>query len=152
MIDSYRFEDDPPDIHFGYTIEDLSSRIRRLHTIASALRTKRFENGALRLDQPKLTFDLDPATGEPTDWRVYELKEAHRMIEEFMLLANMSVAEQLVREFPDLAFLRCHESPKESMLNAVQQSLEQAGIFIDISSAGGLQASLGKYSSDDFLG
>lgn len=98
-------EEELPTIH-GFTQKDISLVVNRLNRIAKILRDGRFESGALRIDQPKLAFRLNPENGEPEDWSIYELKDAHRMIEEFMLLANMSVAEKIKEHFPDLAFLR----------------------------------------------
>lgn len=69
-----------------------------------------------------------------------------------MLLANISVAEKIKATFPDLAFLRHHEPPVLRMLKENQASLEASGIFIDISSSKGIQSTLWKYSTDDFLG
>lgn len=75
------------------------------------------------------------------------------MIEEFMLLANMSVAKKIKKDFPDQAFLRHHEPPVQRMLDEAKASLESAGIFIDVSSSGGLQSTLWKYcDDDDYLG
>jgi exoribonuclease R len=66
-----------------------------------------------------------------------------------MLLANMTVAKQLCMDFPDLAFLRCHPAPHSYVMKELQKSMEERGIFIDISSAGGLQASMHRYAGDD---
>jgi exoribonuclease R len=66
-----------------------------------------------------------------------------------MLLANITVAKQLSVEFPCLAFLRCHPSPHPYATKEMQKAMEERGIFIDISSAGGLQASMCQYGGDD---
>lgn len=98
-------EDEMPFI-YNFTQKDISLVVNRLNNIAKVLRKRRFANGALRIDQPKLAFKLNPSDGEPEEWSIYELKDAHRMIEEFMLLANMSVAAKIKEHFPDLALLR----------------------------------------------
>lgn len=103
--DSECLEDELPTIH-DFTVKDISLVVNRLNNIAKIMRKRRFDNGALSIDQPKLTFDLNPKNGQPEEWSIYELKDAHRMIEEFMLLANMSVAAKIKEHFPDLAFLR----------------------------------------------
>lgn len=95
-----------PDIENGFTQKQISLVVNQLNDLAKILRERRFKNGALRIDQPKLMFQLNPTNGEPEEWSIYELKDAHRMIEEFMLLANMSVATKIMQHFPDLAFLR----------------------------------------------
>nr|CAD7430585.1 unnamed protein product [Timema monikensis] len=71
------------------------------------------------------------------------------MIEEFMLLANVTVATWLKERFPDIAFLRCHPFPLPHMMKEMKETLEHIGIHLDVSSAGSLQASLGRYSGDD---
>lgn len=128
-------------------------------------------NGSLRIDQVKLLFSLSPRNGEPTDFIVYENKESHRLshifqtaifrtylvifyrlIEEFMLLANISVAKKISETYPDIAFLRCHEPPKYTMLLDAKSSLETCGIHVDISSSGGIHSSLRKYITNDYLG
>lgn len=135
-------EHELPQIHSGYTYEDLSRKINFLHQIALNLRRRRFENGALRIDQTKLSFKLDAESGEPVEFYTYENKEAHRLIEEFMLLANISVAKSIETHFPNLAFLRRHDPPKESMLQELEKRLGLYNIHIDTSSSKGLQASI----------
>lgn len=95
-----------PDIVNGFKQRQISVVVNQLNGLAKILRERRFKNGALRIDQPKLMFQLSAVNGEPEEWSIYELKDAHRMIEEFMLLANMSVAAKIMEHFPDLAFLR----------------------------------------------
>lgn len=79
-------------------------------------------------------------------WPIY------RLIEEFMLLANISVAQKIHKSFPDIAFLRCHEDPKMKMLRETQMTLQTCGIHVDVDSSGGIQSSLNKYITSDFLG
>jgi exoribonuclease R len=66
-----------------------------------------------------------------------------------MVLANMTVAKRLASDFPGLAFLRCQPSPHKYVMEKLQKSLEQRGIFLDIQSAGGLQAAMWHYAGDD---
>lgn len=110
------------------------------------------EKGALKIDQVKLNFSLHPQTGEPKEFWKYENKDSHRLIEEFMLLANISVAEKIKETFPDIAFLRCHNPPKQTMLVDLKDTLARYGIHIDISSSSGISSSLKKYVTDDYAG
>ncbi|KAJ6653650.1 hypothetical protein lerEdw1_008838 [Lerista edwardsae] len=65
-----------------------------------------------------------------------------RLVEEFMLLANMAVAHQIYRAFPTKAVLRRHPAPQTRMLNDLTEFCSQMGLEIDCSSAGALHKSL----------
>lgn len=140
-----------PIIHNGFTVKDIRSTICILQRIATQLRERRIENGALKIDQVKLLFQLDK-TGQPQEFWKYENKESHRLIEEFMLLANISVAVKINETFSNIAFLRCHDPPKQTMLVDLKNSLASYGIHLDISSSGGISTSLKKYLTDDYAG
>lgn len=144
--------EDFPIIHNGFSTKDLKETVVILQRIAVKLRERRVQNGMLKIDQVKLAFNLDPKTGQPLNFWKYENKESHRLIEEFMLLANITVAERINEDFPDIAFLRCHEAPKQVMLVELQNNLATCGIHIDISSSGGINASVKKYVTNDYLG
>ncbi|KAL1128926.1 hypothetical protein AAG570_013460 [Ranatra chinensis] len=65
-----------------------------------------------------------------------------------MLLANVSVAEVLLKAYPKLAFLRRHSPPKQNMMEKLEQSLHKLGIFLDISSSGQLHQSIWHHATD----
>ncbi|XP_013775846.1 DIS3-like exonuclease 2 [Limulus polyphemus] len=138
-----------PPVSGGFTVKDIEQSICTLHSIAVNLRRKRFEDGALRLDQTKLQFTLDSETGLPSGYSVYEQKDSNRLIEEFMLLANMAVAHKIYKHFPKQAFLRCHPPPQMKMMEDVVDSCAAMGIHLNASSARTLQASLAKYCGED---
>ncbi|KAL8188211.1 UNVERIFIED_CONTAM: DIS3-like exonuclease 2 [Gekko kuhli] len=75
-----------------------------------------------------------------------------RLVEEFMLLANMAVAHQIYRSFPGRALLRRHPPPLTKIMNDLSEFCSQMGLEIDFSSAGALHKSLsetfgtGKYT------
>ena len=106
--------DELPPICQPWTAKTISQKVNMLQSLAVQLRARRFENGALRLDQAKLCFQMDYETGMPQGYKVYELRNSNRLIEEFMLLANISVANKIHECFPDLAVLRCHPEPKQA--------------------------------------
>ncbi|CAH2091180.1 unnamed protein product [Euphydryas editha] len=138
-----------PEIYNGFNYEDVSQTIKILGKLSAIFRRKRFENGALRIDQPKVSFHLSPKNGLPDSFSIYESKESHQLIEEFMLLANMTVAKRIYDDHPQLAFLRCHPSPSIFMLKQLATSLKPMGIDLDISSAGSLHRSLLAYAGPD---
>ena len=71
-------------------------------------------------------------------------KDAHKLIEEFMLLGNVAVAEKIHRTFPDLAFLRCHPPPNQEASEKLVKDMEAHGISIDTASSKTLANSLTK--------
>jgi protein SSD1 len=79
------------------------------------LRQRRFQNGTLRIQNSKLMFDLDD-NGVATDCYNYEYSEANMLVEEFMLLANFAVAQQIAVNLPEQALLRRHDEPLERRL------------------------------------
>ena len=65
-----------------------------LNNLAQQFRKKRFKNGAINFSSQEVRFKLDE-NGKPIGIIVKESKEAHQLIEEFMLLANRTVAEHV---------------------------------------------------------
>ena len=90
----------------------LTLSLRGLLRIARVLRDRRVANGALTLASPELKFKLDNESQNPTDVSEYLHVDTHFMIEEFMLLANVAVAERLAAYYPSFAILRRHPRPK----------------------------------------
>lgn len=73
---------------------DFSSEILVLNNLAKQLRERRFANGAINFDRYEVRFNLDE-NGKPLGVYFKESKEANHLIEEFMLLANRTVAEHV---------------------------------------------------------
>ncbi|MCD7850914.1 MAG: ribonuclease R [Parabacteroides sp.] len=71
---------------------DYKEEILALNGLAQKLRAKRFKDGAISFDRYEVRFDIDE-TGKPLGTYIKESKEANKLIEEFMLLANRTVAE-----------------------------------------------------------
>jgi exoribonuclease R len=94
-----------PGIQEPYSQETISQKVNMLQKLALILRAKRETNGYLKISQPKLAFELN-SEGMPYSFKVYEHKHSNRLIEEFMLLANMAVARKIYTIFPELAVLR----------------------------------------------
>lgn len=73
---------------------DFSVEILQLNNLAKLLREKRFANGAINFERYEVKFNLDEK-GKPLGVYFKESKEANHLIEEFMLLANRTVAEAI---------------------------------------------------------
>ncbi|XP_053454129.1 DIS3-like exonuclease 2 isoform X3 [Nycticebus coucang] len=142
-------EKELPRISPEHSSEEVHQAILNLHEIAKQLRQQRFVDGALRLDQLKLAFTLDHETGLPQGCHIYEYRDSNKLVEEFMLLANMAVAHKIYRAFPERALLRRHPPPQTKMLDDLIEFCDQMGLPMDFSSAGALNKSLTKTFGND---
>ena len=134
-----------PPISDGATVEQISAQVNQLHKFALRLRRNRFENGALRLDQVKLQFDLDKGTGLPNGYHVHKQRDANKLIEEFMLLANMAIAHHIYAAYPETALLRRHPKPHEKQLEDVIEICKSFGINFNGTSSKTIQESLSQF-------
>ena len=73
---------------------EYAAELIKLDALAKKLRERRFQNGAVKFDREELHFDID-ADGKPTRAYFKTSKDANKLIEEFMLLANRTVAESI---------------------------------------------------------
>lgn len=73
---------------------DYSEQVLTLDRLAKILRKERFENGSVAFDRTEVRFDIDE-NGRPIDVYFKESKDANKLVEEFMLLANKKVAERI---------------------------------------------------------
>ena len=96
----------------------LESAILTLNNLASKLRTERIAHGALTIEQDEMRFHLDEK-GHPTDIYFESPNEAHHLIEEFMLLANRTVATSVGSGKPFV--YRVHDLPDSDKLAEVEQ-------------------------------
>uniref|UniRef100_A0A8C7Y7Y3 DIS3-like exonuclease 2 n=1 Tax=Oryzias sinensis TaxID=183150 RepID=A0A8C7Y7Y3_9TELE len=132
-----------------HPIDEIHEAVLRLHSIAQNLRRQRISTGTLKLDQVKLSFNINKESMMPNSCSVYEYKDSNRLVEEFMLLANIATAHHIHRKFPDLALLRRHPPPKTKMMEELKEMCSQLGIDIDLSSPGALQESLNNLTGKD---
>ncbi len=90
-----------------------------LNDLAKQFRKERFDNGAINFSSQEVRFKLDK-DGTPIGITVKESKDAHKLIEEFMLLANRAVAEYVskikVNKEPIPFSYRVHDTPDEEKL------------------------------------
>jgi exosome complex exonuclease DIS3/RRP44 len=68
----------------------------------------------LVLASPEIRFQVDSETHDPIEVEAKKLRETNSMVEEFMLLANISVATKILQDFPECAMLRRHPKPPVS--------------------------------------
>lgn len=93
---------------------DFAREILELDSIAKILRKERYENGAVDFDRVEVRFNIDE-TGKPLEVYFKESKDANKLIEEFMLLANKEVAKTIGnpknRKKPKAFVYRVHDQP-----------------------------------------
>ena len=123
----------------------VTQSLRRLLEFSKVLKKRRNEKGALTLASTQLKFKLESRGNEatkPSDMSLYTLLPTNSMIEEFMLLANITVARQIVSKFPASGILRKHSSPKPEMIKQFSGLLHKIGFSLDYSSNKSLAESL----------
>jgi exosome complex exonuclease DIS3/RRP44 len=86
--------------------DDLTMSMRVLLALSKKLRARRMEAGALNLASPEVKIEMDSEMGDPVDVQTKASLETNSLVEEFMLLANISVAEKIYAKFNDTAMLR----------------------------------------------
>ena len=103
---------------------ELAKELITLDALAKQLRKKRFKNGAVKFDREELHFDIDEK-GKPTRAYYKKSKDANKLIEEFMLLANRQVAESIgkVKKGQKAKTLpyRIHDQPDPTKLERLRQ-------------------------------
>ncbi|MDP3466712.1 MAG: ribonuclease R [Daejeonella sp.] len=114
-----------------------SEELLKLNELAYKLRDRKFKHGAISFESVEIKFRLDDQ-GKPLGVYVKERKDAHKLIEDFMLLANKKVAEFIAKKGKGnqkLTFVyRSHDSPKEDALLSFSQFASKFGYKIDMSS------------------
>lgn len=125
------------------TLNDcITVSLRNLNKLAKILKQRRVTNGALTLASPEIRFEIDSETHDPIDLINKELKETNSLVEEFMLLANISVAQHIYESFPDCALLRRHPSPPLSNYDTLLKAASSKGIQLEVDSSKSLAHSL----------
>ena len=114
-----------------------SKELLKLNELAYKLRERKFKHGAISFESVEIKFRLDNQ-GKPLGVYVKERKDAHKLIEDFMLLANKKVAEFVAKKGKGkqkYTFVyRSHDSPKEDALLNFSQFASKFGYKIDMSS------------------
>ncbi|KAJ1674883.1 exosome catalytic subunit dis3, partial [Spiromyces aspiralis] len=126
----------------GSRKDPLTEGIRTLNALAKKLRRRRMDAGALTLSSPEVRFKLENDSQDPVDVEMKALQETNALVEEFMLLANISVARKIYEHFPQSALLRRHPQPPAHNFERLQRALSPLGIHLDIESSLTLAQSL----------
>ncbi len=117
--------DGNPDTVTEPLLEDV---LRPLYAAYEAVKLARAERQPLDLDLPERKIVLSEE-GAVTSVDFYERFDAHKVIEEFMILANVAAAEELIRLKQPLLF-RVHEEPSPEKLEALREVAEASGFVL----------------------
>ena len=111
-------------------VGELARELCILDALAKKLRESRFKNGAVKFDREELHFDVDEK-GKPTRCFFKKSKDANKLIEEFMLLANRTVAESVgkVKKGQKAKTLpyRIHDQPDPQKLERLREFVVKFG-------------------------
>lgn len=124
----------------------------KLDELAKKLRAARFRNGAVKFDSEELHFDVDDK-GKPIRCYYKHSKDANKLIEEFMLLANRTVAESIGKvakgkKAKTLPY-RIHDNPDPQKLETLRQFIVKFGYKVKTDGTRGAMAnSLNKLMDD----
>ncbi|GAB2764434.1 ribonuclease R [Rhabdobacter roseus] len=114
---------------------DFPEELTLLNQIAKTLRTERFQRGAINFETTEVRFRLDE-NGKPLGIYTKERKDAHKLIEEFMLLANKRVAEYVYSlskgKNKNTMVYRVHESPDLERLQTFASFVAKLGYKIEV--------------------
>ena len=109
--------------------DEFKQEIMTLDSLAKILRQKRFADGALSFDRVEVRFDIDEK-GHPVSVFFKESKDANQLVEEFMLLANRTVAESIGNVKggnPKTFVYRVHDEPDPERMENLQQFVAKFG-------------------------
>jgi ribonuclease R len=116
---------------------DYVEEILKLNELAYILRDAKFKNGAISFESAEVKFKLDES-GKPIGVYVKERKDAHKLIEDYMLLANKKVAEFVAKKGKGkqkYTFVyRSHDSPNLENLNSFASFASRFGYKINTKS------------------
>ncbi|KAL8869894.1 MAG: hypothetical protein Q9174_003928 [Haloplaca sp. 1 TL-2023] len=104
--------------------DELTQGMRALLMISKRLKKKRMDAGALNLASPEVRVQTESETSDPVDVKTKELLDTNSLVEEFMLLANISVAEKIYKAFPQTALLRRHAPPPTTNFEELSNQLK----------------------------
>ena len=134
IYSDHRFSYEDAQVGLETSEGPFASELKKLNKIAKALRKKRFRDGAITFETDELQFMVDEF-GETLEIFVKERKEAHLLIEEFMLLANREVATLIAQKgkTKEIPFpYRVHDVPDPDKLIDFQRFARELGFHMQI--------------------
>lgn len=109
---------------------DMKEEILELNRLAKILRSNRFSKGAIAFERTEVRFEIDEK-GKPLSVYFKESKDANKLIEEFMLLANRTVATHIAKpgkgKKPKTFVYRIHDTPNPDKLHIFSDFIRRFG-------------------------
>ncbi|EHA49340.1 mitotic control protein dis3 [Pyricularia oryzae 70-15] len=123
--------------------DELTTGIRTLLALSKKLKQKRMDAGALSLSSPEVKVQMESETSDPIDIKTKVHLETMSLVEEFMLLANISVARKIYEASPQTAILRRHGAPPKTNFDELANQLKvKKGFELRVDSSRALADSL----------
>ncbi len=130
------------------TDQKLAEAILKMDELAKIMRGKRMRDGAISFDKVEVKFNLDE-DNNPAGVFFKTSKDANKLIEEFMLLANRKVSEFIGKQSPKKTFVyRVHDEPDESKLASLQNIVGRFGYKLNFKDRKSTTASLNNLLKD----
>ena len=123
---------------------DVKEAVLHLDGLAKIMREKRMDSGAISFDKIEVKFELNEKNN-PESVFFKESKDANKLIEEFMLLANRKVAEFVGKQKPKKTFVyRVHDEPDLDKLMALNGVISRFGHRVDLKDRKAINGSLNR--------
>lgn len=130
------------------TKPEIAEAVMILDRLAKKMRSQRMRHGAISFDKVEVKFDLDKEAN-PVGVFFKTSKDANKLIEEFMLLANKKVAEFIGKQKPQKTFVyRVHDEPDESKLAQLQTVVGRFGHKLNFKDRNSIASSLNSLLKD----
>ena len=130
------------------TTHQIKDAVLNLDKLAKILREKRMNNGAISFDKVEVKFNLS-SSNTPEGVYFKTSKDANKLIEEFMLLANKKVAEFIGKQSPKKTFIyRIHDVPDQQKLESLQRVVSQFGHQLNLKQTNQISSALNKLLSN----
>ncbi len=133
----------------AYKIDQaIADAILKMNELAKKMRSRRMREGAISFDKVEVKFDLDEEAN-PVGVFFKSSKDANKLIEEFMLLANRKVSEFVGKMNPKKTFIyRVHDEPDEAKLEQLQTVVARFGHQLNFKDRNNIASSLNRLLSD----
>ena len=130
------------------TTPDIAFAVLKLDELAKKMRGKRMTDGAISFDKVEVKFNLDQEAN-PVGVFFKTSRDANKLIEEFMLLANRKVSEFIGKQKPEKTFVfRVHDEPDDTKLASLQNVVSKFGYKLNFKDRKSTTASLNNLLSE----